>query len=203
MINSKLADLAAFDAPIHSSTETWILITCIWNLISASLLWICILCGRSYHLFLYYQKRRRNRLENFVVEYTNLNNAGGINNRNGNDREVFVNNGATEIRSVEYVLSPHLEEISPATIRPPSWWLNTERRSSLYNGVYIDENEIGVAGPSTIYNRSGGGGSISYETNSNNSNGHEDANKNGSMNYSGYERIFNNDRTSQDFGNGR
>ncbi|PKC03656.1 hypothetical protein RhiirA5_503297 [Rhizophagus irregularis] len=272
MINSKLADLAAFDAPIHSSTETWILITCIWNfiiedtpqlviqilyiflsvnyeiipflnLISASLLWICILCGRSYHLFLYYQKRRRNRLENFVVEYTNLNNAGGINNRNGNDREVFVNNGATEIRSVEYVLSPHLEEISPATIRPPSWWLNTgteyqqhnprsvtpnngvtddvnnvggekqnvtktnyqllERRSSLYNGVYIDENEIGVAGPSTIYNRSGGGGSTSYETNNNNSNGHEDANKNGSMNYSGYERIFNNDRTSQDFGNGR
>ncbi|GES93556.1 glycosyltransferase family 2 protein [Rhizophagus clarus] len=255
MINSKLADLAAFDAPISLTTENWILTTCIWNfiiedtpqliiqiiyiflsvnyeiipflnLITASLLWICILCGRSYHLFLYCQDRYIDRrLQNFTVEYTNINN-GNNNNRNGNENEVFVDNGVTEIRSVEYVLAPPLEEVSPATIRPPSWWLNTtgteyqkhnsrsvtpnsgviddesnggerqndtgsdyqllERRSSLYNGVYIDDNDIGIAGPSTIYNR--------------NDNEH-DANTSGSMSYSGYERIFDNGRTSRDFGN--
>jgi hypothetical protein len=190
------------------------------NLVSSSLLWICILCGRSYHMFLYCQNRRRNE---FVAEYTNL-------NRNRNENEVFVDNGATEIRSVEYVLAPPLEEVSPATIRPPSWWLNTgteyqkhnqssvtpnngvagdesnvgerqnvpktnyqllERRSSLYNGVYIDDNDIGVAGPSTIRN-----------IDSNNSED-ENTNTNGSTSYGGYERIFNNNRTSQDFGNGR
>ncbi|RIA99035.1 hypothetical protein C1645_558438 [Glomus cerebriforme] len=257
MINSKLAGLAAFDAPISPSTEHWILLATIWNfiiedtcqliiqiiyiflsvnyeiipflnLVSASLLWICIVLGRSYHLFLYFKNRRRDqRRKVFMAEYTNLNNNGGGDN-NGNGNEVL------DIRSVEYVLAPPLEEVSPATIRPPSWWLNTdqqyssrniipnngvagdggnnggrqnvarsdyqplERRSSLYIGSFDDENEIGVAGPSTVYNRRGDSDGISYEMI-----GSEHDNTNENIGIGGYERVYDADRTSQDLENNR
>jgi len=79
--------------------------------------------GRSYHLFLRYRSDRQIR----STEYANLNNEGE--DSNGSES---LTDSAPEVRSVEYVLTP-LEEITPATIRPPSWWLNPDSERQYNN----------------------------------------------------------------------
>ena len=107
---------------------------------SSSLLWISILCGFSYRSFLYWRERRRERrLEQFIVEYTDLNNGEGGGDNDGKDDN-------SEIRSVEYVLTTPLEEVSPATIRPPSWWLDTgtsNQQGYMTSNIEGEGNNIG------------------------------------------------------------
>ncbi|CAG8650233.1 9457_t:CDS:10 [Funneliformis caledonium] len=216
MINSKLAGLDAFDAPISPGTEKWIFIVSIWNfiiedtpqliiqiiyiiysvnysiipflnLVSASLLWICIFFGRSYHMFLRYQDRhqvyqttirtpsswlsqeRHQDNSRHVNSGVNVGVDGGSNNNNGGRR----NNDVSEYQPLE-------------------------RRSSvpLYNsslGPFDDAMGIGVAGPSNNNRTRSGSGGISYEL-IGSEHGNTNTSASGNVN-NGYERFYGNDKT--------
>ncbi|CAI2190893.1 3611_t:CDS:10, partial [Funneliformis geosporum] len=209
MINSKLAGLDAFDAPIAPYTEKRILIVSIWNFIIEDTPQLIIQI-----IYIIYS------VNYTIIPFLNLVSAS------------LLTDNTTEIRSVEYVLAPPEVVCHTTTIRTPSCWLSPEqapdnsrhfnyngggsnnnngggpnynrsdyqpleRRSSVpvYNsslGPFDDGMAIGVAGPSNNNRARSGSGGISYEmVSSEHSN--TNASTGGYVN-NGYERVYGNDK---------